>query len=117
MMKKYIQSAQESLSLFEAVCYDHFGKYLEEQGYKIKYGADYSISIRHKDSLMPRIEVETKKSESSTTYMFLPKLYFPELLVDFSDHAVTWYLNRWSKVGEIAEKIYLFDFNPDDYKD
>ena len=117
MMKKYIQSAQESLSLFEAVCYDHFGKYLEEQGYKIKYGADYSISIRHKDSLMPRIEVETTKFKYSSTYMFLPKLYFPEVLVDFSDHAVTWYLNRWSKVGEIAEKIYLFDFNPDDYKD
>ena len=116
-MKKYIQSAQESLSLFEAVCYDHFGKYLEEQGYKIKYGADYSISIRHKDSLMPRIEVETTKFKYSSTYMFLPKLYFPEVLVDFSDHAVTWYLNRWSKVGEIAEKIYLFDFNPDDYKD
>lgn len=115
-MKKYIQSAQESLSLFEAVCYDHFGKYLEEQGYKIKYGADYSISIRHKDSLMPRIEVETTKFKYSSTYMFLPKLYFPEVLVDFSDHAVTWYLNRWSKVGEIAEKIYLFDFNPDDYK-
>ena len=117
MMKKYIQSAQESLSLFEAVCYDHFGKYLEEQGYKIKYGADYSISIKHKDSLMPRIEVETTKFKYSSTYMFLPKLYFPEVLVDFSDHAVTWYLNRWSKVGEIAEKIYLFDFNPDDYKD
>lgn len=117
MMKKYIQSAQESLSLFEAVCYDHFGKYLEEQGYKIKYGADYSISIRHKDSLMPRIEVETTKFKYSSTYMFLPKLYFPEVLVDFSDHAVTWYLNRWTKVGEIAEKIYLFDFNPDDYKD
>ena len=117
MMKKYIQSAQESLSLFEAVCYDHFGKYLEEQGYKIKYGADYSISIRHKDSLMPRIEVETTKFKYSSTYMFLPKLYFPEVLVDFSDHAVTWYLNRWSKVGEIAEKIYLFDFNPDYYKD
>ena len=117
MMKKYIQSAQESLSLFEAVCYDHFGKYLEEQGYKIKFGADYSISIRHKDSLMPRIEVETTKFKYSSTYMFLPKLYFPEVLVDFSDHAVTWYLNRWSKVGEIAEKIYLFDFNPDDYKD
>ena len=116
-MKKYIQSAQESLSLFEAVCYDHFGKYLEEQGYKIKYGADYSISIRHKDSLMPRIEVETTKFKYSSTYMFLPKLYFPEVLVDFSDHAVTWYLNRWTKVGEIAEKIYLFDFNPDDYKD
>ena len=116
-MKKYIQSAQESLSLFEAVCYDHFGKYLEEQGYKIKFGADYSISIRHKDSLMPRIEVETTKFKYSSTYMFLPKLYFPEVLVDFSDHAVTWYLNRWSKVGEIAEKIYLFDFNPDDYKD
>ena len=69
MMKKYIQSAQESLSLFEAVCYDHFGKYLEEQGYKIKYGADYSISIRHKDSLMPRIEVETTKFKySSSSY-------------------------------------------------
>ena len=116
-MKKYIQSAQESLSLFEAVCYDHFGKYLEEQGYKIKYGPDYSISIRHKDSRMPRIEVETKKSESSNTYMFLPKLYFPEVIVDFTVSDVRWYLNRWSKVGEIAEKIYLFDFNPDDYKD
>lgn len=116
-MKKYIQSAEDSLSLFEEVCYDHFGKYLEEQGYKIKFGADYSISIRHKDSLMPRIEVETTKVKYSSTYMFLPKLYFPEMLVDFSDHAVTWYLNRWSKVGEIAEIIYLFDFNPDDYKD
>ena len=116
-MKKYIQSAQESLSLFEAVCYDHFGKYLEEQGYKIKYGADYSISIRHKDSLMPRIEVETTKFKCSSTYMLLPKLYFPEVLVDFSDHAVTWYLDRWCKVGAIAEKIYMFDFNPDDYKD
>ena len=117
MMKKYIQSSQESLSLFEEVCYDRFGKYLEEQGYKIKYGPDYSISINHRDSLMPRIEVETTKFKYSSTYMFLPKLYFPEVLVDFSDHAVTWYLNRWSKVGEIAEKIYLFDFNPDDYKD
>lgn len=117
MMKKYIQSAEESLSLFEEVCYDHFGKYLEDQGYKIKFGADYSISIKHKDSLMPRIEVETTKVKYSSTYMFLPKLYFPEVLVDFSNHAVTWYLNRWSKVGEIAEKIYLFDFNPDDYKD
>ena len=117
MMKKYIQSAEESLSLFEEVCYDHFGKYLEEQGYKIKYGADYSISIRHKDSLMPRIEVETTKVKYSSTYMFLPKLYFPEVLVDFSDHAVTWYLNRWSEVGAIAEKLYLFDFNPDDYND
>ena len=116
MMKKYIQSAQESLSLFEEVCYDQFGKYLEEQGYKIKYSPDYSISIKHRDSLMPRIEVETTKFKYSSTYMFLPKLYFPEVLVDFSDHAVTWYLNRWSKVGEIAEKIYLFDFNPDDYK-
>ena len=117
MMKKYIQSAEESLSLFEEVCYNHFGKYLEEQGYKIKYGADYSISIRHKDSLMPRIEVETTKVKYSSTYMFLPKLYFPEVLVDFSDHAVTWYLNRWSEVGAIAEKLYLFDFNPDDYND
>ena len=117
MMKKYIQSAQESLSLFEEVCYDHSGKYLEEQGYKVKFGADYSISIKHRDSLMPRIEVETKKSESSNTYMFLPKLYFPEVIVDFTVSDVRWYLNRWSKVGEIAEKIYLFDFNPDDYKD
>ena len=66
---------------------------------------------------MPRIEVETKKSESSNTYMFLPKLYFPEVIVDFTVSDVRWYLNRWSKVGAIAEKIYLFDFNPDDYKD
>lgn len=116
-MKKYIQSAQESLSLFEEVCYDHFGKYLEEQGYKVKFGADYSISIKHKDSYMPRIEVETKKFEYSNTYMFLPKLYFPEVIVDFTVSDVRWYLNRWREVGDIAEKLYLFDFNPDDYKD
>ena len=61
-MKKYVRAAsykKSKQSLFETVLYDKFGKYIEEEGYQVKYLTGFKLEVTHKDRFMPKISIDT----------------------------------------------------------
>lgn len=120
-MKKYIRATEgyqnSKQALFEEVLYDKFGKYVEEEGYRVKYLPGFKLEVTHKDRFMPKISVDTFE-DSEGDYSFFCDV---DLNVHFEmdstrDDDMSWYGKRWIKVFKAIEDLELVQFNPDNYE-
>lgn len=120
-MKKYIRAndgyQNSKQALFEEVLYYKFGKYVEEEGYKVTYLPGFKLEVNHKDKFMPKISIETFK-DSEGDYSFFCDV---DLNVHFEMDStrandMTWYADRWMKVFKAVENLELVQFDPDNYE-
>lgn len=88
-----------------------------DEGYNVEIDDDLNIKLSHKDSRMPKIEVKTERMGEE--YMYTPIMKFPDLSYTSDDFADTipWYLERWARVGQFCQSLYLFVYNPSDYEE
>lgn len=120
-MKRYIRAnngyKNSKQALFEGVLYSKFGKYVEEEGYRVRYLPGFKLEVTHKDRFMPKISVETFK-DSEGDYSFFCDV---DLNVHFEMDATTaddmsWYGKRWIQVFKAIEDLERVQFNPDSYE-
>ena len=119
-MKKYIRAndgyQNSKQALFEEVLYYKFGKYVEEEGYRVTYLPGFKLEVNHKDKFMPKISIETFK-DSEGDYSFFCDV---DLNVHFEMDStraddMSWYGKRWIKVFKAVENLEQVQFDPDDY--
>ena len=121
MEKKYIRADKgyknSKHALFEEVLYDKFGKYVEEEGYRVKYLPGFKLEVTHKDTFMPKISIETF-ADSESDYSFFCDV---DLNVHFEMDStraddLSWYGKRWLNVFKAVEALEQVQFNTDSYE-